>query len=325
MPRNPKLIFNGDVLFITTSVEEGFMFPPNPMIKLILLSCLARAQMQHKVTVCHFLIESTHIHLIIVVENPCDVKDFMKVFKSESAHAVNRLLGRKKKTVWCEGFDNPRFLNPRSAAQKIVYLYENPSKDNLEESIEKFPGLSSWSHFRNGEKKYEARLIPRDAYSPLPEGVLDDVYYKRERRRLSYKREKIYLEIEPDAWMKALDVEDEEVEIINEGIVSDLREKEKEYELARAAEKKGVLGARRMALTPIGAAYQPERRGRKTLCIGEKDERKLFMAFARHVFKKGRAVLAQWRDGNYRVPYPVGLYPPSMVKQGNLLGEAVLS
>ena len=60
MPRPPKLVFNNTALFITTSVEEGFMFPSNPLIEMRLRSCLARAQQLHPVEVSHLVVEATH-------------------------------------------------------------------------------------------------------------------------------------------------------------------------------------------------------------------------------------------------------------------------
>lgn len=297
------------------------MFPPNPLIKQILLSCLAKAQSQHRVTVCHFVVESTHVHMIVVVEDPDDVKEFMRVFKCESAHAVNRLLGRKKRTVWCEGYDSPPLLNPNKAVEKIIYTYSNPSKDNLERDIEAFPGLSSWEHYRSGKRAFRASLIPRDAYYPVPEGELELSYYKREARRLTYKREKASFVIEPDAWLNAMGVtEPREREQYNKEIVEGLREAEKLSEATRVEAKKGVVGAKRLALTPIGTPYTPDRKGIKTICLGTKEERREFVTFVRELIREAREVLAEWRRGNYTRPYPLGLYPPSMAKRGNLLG-----
>jgi hypothetical protein len=47
---------------------------------------------------------------------------------------INRLLGRGKRTLWCEGYDSPVVLTPVRALVAIAYLYANPAKDNLKEA-----------------------------------------------------------------------------------------------------------------------------------------------------------------------------------------------
>ena len=126
---------------------------------------------------------------------------------------------------------------------------------------------------------------------------------------------------------KSFNIEDPlEIKEINERIVSGLREKENEHELQRAKDKKSVIGAKELSRTPIGKSYTPNRTGKKMICLGSrKEDRKAFIANARELFQKGREVLAKWRDGDYSVPYPVGLYPPSMPKRGDLLPGALLA
>jgi hypothetical protein len=42
------------------------------------------------------------VHLLLVVKNPDDVGGFIRYFKTESAHMIKRVLGRAKRTIWCE-------------------------------------------------------------------------------------------------------------------------------------------------------------------------------------------------------------------------------
>jgi len=68
--RNPKVHLNGTVLFITASVEADLIFPANPLSNLIVLKCLAAAQDLYPVRLCHFVAEATHIHMVVIVDNP---------------------------------------------------------------------------------------------------------------------------------------------------------------------------------------------------------------------------------------------------------------
>ncbi|MBX7143689.1 MAG: transposase [Oligoflexia bacterium] len=103
---------HGSVLFVTFSVEQGLLLLSNPLCEALIKSCLARAQFLYPVEICHFLVEATHIHMVLVVKNPDDVCRFVGYFKTESAHTLNGLLGREKRTVWCEGYDSPVILSP---------------------------------------------------------------------------------------------------------------------------------------------------------------------------------------------------------------------
>ena len=138
MSRNLKYHLNGNVLYITSSIEQGLLFLNNPVILLLLRSCLAAALAKYKVKLCHFIVEPTHFHMIVVVENPEDVSNFIGYFKCETAHRINRILGRPKRTVWCSGYDSPTLVTPLRALIAIAYIYGNPGKDNLSASIDSY-------------------------------------------------------------------------------------------------------------------------------------------------------------------------------------------
>ena len=144
MARLRKAIFNGGVYFITTSTENGIMLPANPLVKMLLLSALKRAFDLHPLKISHLIINGTHLHFLLRCYNPEDIPAFMERFKTESSHYLNKLLGRRKRTIWCDSYDCSRILTPSRAIKKIVYLYTNPVKDQLISSITQYPGLSSW-------------------------------------------------------------------------------------------------------------------------------------------------------------------------------------
>ena len=141
MPRNPKLFLNDMPYFITCSTEEGLPFAANPLIELIIRGILAKAANMYDITICHIELMANHIHLVIVVRNPEHVARFMQYFKRESSHSINRLLGRKKRTIWCDRYDSPVVLDAERLANVITYLYTNPVKDNLVEKVEDYPCL----------------------------------------------------------------------------------------------------------------------------------------------------------------------------------------
>jgi len=60
--------------------------------------------------------------LIIRVINPDDVPRFVGYLKSEMAHMVNKLLGRRRKTIFNREYDSPKFLTPEDIKKYKKYL-----------------------------------------------------------------------------------------------------------------------------------------------------------------------------------------------------------
>lgn len=321
MPRPPKIVLNKTVLAITTSVEEGLMFPPNPLINDLVVGCLAKAQAQHPIEICDLVVEATHVHFIAVVSDPNDVKGFMERFKTESAHAVNRLLGRKKRTVWCEGYDSPVLLTPEDVVNKIAYTYENPSKDGLVDRIEKYPGVSGF-RFRGEETgAVEAPLLARNDYEELPSGELNERDYFRLARRIGNSKKRIKFNLSPNAWMGCFGITDpQEIALYNRRILAEIRVREDAHRQERLKAGKGVIGYERLVATPVGREFVPERSGRRMWCIcHDRELRRNFIGWVKGLFARARDVLERWRMGDRSVPYPPGLYPPGMPKTAELI------
>lgn len=160
MPRNRKLLIHGKIYEICFRTEEGLPFAPTPYIKAIWESILARAQSLYRVRIVAGILMSNHPHLLIRVEDPEDVPKFVAYVKKETAHALNRLLGVEQHTVWQEGYDSPLLGDAAKVVERLVYCYTNPQKANLEDTIERYPGWSTWSEFLKGGG---VKAIPRIA------------------------------------------------------------------------------------------------------------------------------------------------------------------
>jgi len=197
-----KFFVHGDVLMITSRVEDGLPFPPNDLINSLTLGILARAQELYPVQICHYIFLSNHFHLIVRVISPEDVPKFVGYLKGEMAHVVNRLLGRRRKTIFNREYDSPKFLTPEDVKKYIKYLYLNPATANLESSIDKYPGLNSWLAFKGKKRFIQARKVSRREIRPLPTSSLSITessklsdYYMNEAKGRS-----CVLQITPDVW-----------------------------------------------------------------------------------------------------------------------------
>jgi REP element-mobilizing transposase RayT len=317
MPRNPKCFIHDSVLEICFRAEEGLPLPPNSCIKFILSGILAAAQTKFPVTICHHVIMSNHVHMLIVVQDPEDVDNFVAYVKRESAHAVNRLLGRKKRTVWCEGYDSPTILDPKHVLARIEHLYINPAKANLVTNIDNYPHLSSWEAFLNGRSSETFMRVPRDAIPMIPPGKFDE---EQSRLLLAHLKENSHEEytlvIEPDAWMHCFDGSQEaDPQVLAESVIKNVRAKEQELSLER---KSPVIGEEALVRQDMRVPYKPKKRNKRSICLSSiRPLRNIFITWASERAVKAREAYQLIKRGK-RATYPSGMFRPGGYLLSNL-------
>ena len=82
------------------------------------------------------------------------------------------------------------------------------------------------------------------------------------------------------------------------------------------------MGRDRLIAQVFDTTYRPKRSGRRMWCLSEKRSVRVeFIRFFKALMQKARAVRERWKLGDVTVPYPPGLYPPSMPKLANVLGR----
>ncbi len=323
MAKRMKYHPNGSVLFCTFSIEEGLLLLSNPLCIAIIQSCLARAQKLHPIRICHIVTEATHVHLLLVVDNPDDVPGFIRSFKVESAHMLNQLLGRKKRTIWCEGYDSPIVLTPLRALAAIAYMYANPAKDNLERSIDRYPGFSTWEMFLKGDLLQLWKRLRRFQFRRLSEQQHSLQGYTNEARKLLAESTDVQtFRLEPNAWMEAFGItEAESQRRVNELLIARIRTLEQRAERLRNKVGKGVLGRSRLLQERLNTTYRPDRSGRRMWCLSEKRSvRTCFIKFFKQLMHNARSIRQRWLTGDLSAKYPPGLYPPSLPKLANVVG-----
>jgi REP element-mobilizing transposase RayT len=311
------------VLFVTFSIEQGLLLLANPLCQAIVKSCLARAQFKYPVRISAFIINANHVHLVMVVDNPDNVTSFIQYFKTESAHMLNRVLGRRKRTIWCKGFDSPVVLTYTRTLIALSYLYANPAKDNLEENIEQFPGLSSWEMFISGKHTKHWKRLKRPAFKMLAKDSHNLRGYSKEAQRILSESKKTHeFTLSPNAWMEAFNITDSvEHERINKRIIQRVRTLEQRAAKIRERLGKKVMGRDKLISQSLNLNYQSNRSGKKMHCLSDDIKLRVeFIEFLKDLYAKARDVLAQWRQGNLSARFPLGLYPPCMPKLAEPLG-----
>lgn len=322
MPSPPRLLFPDYLTFVTTRIEEGLPLVPTPYMKCILESIFARAQTLFAVDLNHYLVMTNHLHLILRVWDPEAIAKFMDYIKTESAHAINKLLGRKKRTVWTDSYDAVPMLTLEDAVAKIVYLYTNPAEAHLVAEISEYPGVSSWTMYQTGELTIEAPWIRRPTITELPKNAHQESVQKRYAANLIEQATTSHLfTLSPDSWMSLYGVNSlEEREALNQRIVTLIKEKEEELRQDRTKEGREVLGRARLQAAKINAPFTPKKWARRMWCICHDQElRKKFIALVKSLRDKAREVREKWKLGDMSMDYPFPLFTPRYPKRGSIL------
>ena len=315
-----RLLLPHTVALLTSRVQQGLPFVCTPLMEKILWSALAVAQNLHPIKIIAFVIMGNHIHLIVLVDDPEVTESFMERFKCETAHAVNRLLGRRQVSVWCEGYDSPVILTVDDLIEKIAYVYANPVRAHRSDSISTYQGVSSWDMFTSGRIRKEIKRIRRPFLQPLPKGRLS----ARQQEQLATSVEKKSEEnlefiLTPDSWTVAFP-EYMTVEKFNQKLKDRLQEIEAEMATERQAKGIALPSAVELATQSINITYLPKKFGRRMWCIcRDVSLRTAFIKFIKSLRTKARQVRLLWKSGHRSEPFPIGLFPPCQPVLANLL------
>ena len=315
MPKNRKIFVNNSVLFLTSRMEEGLPMVSTHVFNFILWGILSRAKEQYQIKVCHFVFMFNHFHMLVVVENPEHVSDFTGYVKGEISHAINKLLGRHKKTIWCEGYDSPVVLTSEDVEKYIGYIYSNPSKANLVDSIEEYPGVSSWKMFVNEQHQAKHKKISRTTVPTLDSPAISI------NRQLAivnwFKNKKIageYLEfeLEPYAWMKCFaEYQNKTQQEVKAELIERIREQEAEYRSKREEKGHRVIGATALRRQSMYKEHTPSTHAPRMICLCHDPElRKAFIANYRALCALAKKVYQSWKLGQLHHRIPPGLLAP---------------
>jgi REP element-mobilizing transposase RayT len=311
---NRKYYLHRDVIEISSRIQQGLPLVPNKLTNTIVTGCVARAQELYPVRLVSYVFESNHFHLMCTAIDPKHVPKFIKYVKSESAHAINRMLGRKKGTVWDVRYCGPVILDYDKALERLVYIYSNPVNDSLVDSVDKYPGVCSWKEFKSGNKKItiDAVKVPREQVPPVPRSGLDPIRASRMVKKLKKNiKKRIQLVIEPYAFMDSLKPE-ESIENARQIVVAGVRNNEEVQKRIHKENGTAPMGVSKLVAQSPHKEHTPKKFGKKMICLSSmKDMRIEYIRAFKEFSKRCGYVYSRWKVGDYSVPFPLGGIPPA--------------
>ena len=312
MPRNRKYLPHNTVVLLSARIEEGLPLPPNYLINHIVWGVLAEARSRYRIRICHFVFMANHFHMLVVVDDPEAVPAFMRYVKAELAHAINRLLGRFKRTIWAEGYDSPIILTLDKVIHYIKYIYLNPVKANLVAEARDYPGVSSWQMFQAGTYTRKSARIPRAEINPLARTTITIA----EQKDLVRRYELLNLEpkefiLEPWAWLECFPGLNRES--IKEEIFDGISKDEQYYRKQRREKGIEVVGKTALRRQSMLKPHIPKKRSRRMIVLcGDIDLRKAFIAHFKYLSFRARQAYQVWKKGELSVRIPPGMFAPAL-------------
>ena len=314
--RNRRFYIHNTTLFITSRTERNLPFTACKLINEGIWGILARAKHLYNISVCHFTFMSNHFHMIVVVRNPRHTSPFIGYIKQETSSMINRICGVRQNTVWTDGFDNPLILTPDKVIDRIKYLYKNPTNAHLVQSINDYPGVTSWNMFKNGINKTKHLWLKRrefyqiDNLHSLSESAQSKIIAKMTGDDLKYHT----FVLEPDAWMDCFcEFTNIDRKAFNQNLIKEILAEERKIQ-----HEHGVIGSSGLKTQPINKEHKSKKYSKKVFCMSSNIElRKKYIELFKHVAELAYNAYKLLKQGVCNIAFPPGTIMPG----GRMLQE----
>jgi hypothetical protein len=293
--------------------------PPNQTSNELKLGILGRTQRDSKVELSHFVDMNNHSHTL-AVSNHCEkLSKFYMELQKKTTDAVKALLGLKSLSLWEDRPAVAEVATLEDAIKRIVYIYCNPSKASLCDSIEEYPGINSWSAFLQCEPRVDAEVVVDARWYPvseipvLPSRSLSPKQDARIHQELASSEKALShpIIIKPFKWLEVFGiVNPDKIERIRQKIIAQVRETERASAVARLAAGKRSVPRSVLVREPYMKPHTPKKKERKIYLIcGDRELRLELLERFRQILNRCRECYRKAKEG-LRVEWPPGTFTP---------------
>lgn len=269
---------------------------------------------------------SNHLHLLFIAKDAEQAVQFYSELMKKITDYYKKLLSLPRLELWePNGAVLSEILDLESAKDRIAYLFANPSRANLVDSINDYPGFSSYESFKTDTSCTETvPWVRQPSIRPLPHPTLTE----RQDRFLTNKlcsRTKLShpLTVEPRAAFTAFGVREElDLVKIQNSIKQEIERREECYRSARVENGTKILGANALRKESIRKAHTPKRTAADRKILFHTTMKDLAMEFLARfdVFcARCRDAYEDYKRGNQNAQWPPGAFRPPMGPLANAL------
>jgi len=319
MARTPRIILNKQVYEIVVRAKEGLPLPPTKTSNALIQGVMARAQRDQKVELSNFCWMSNHAHIMAVTKEPHQITNFYGETQKKLTESVKALLGRKNLLLW-EGRASLLMLAElQDTIDRLVYIFCNPAAAGLCQTIEQYPGLSSWKAFCDCEAAVEAKIVVKTYWYPvksipkLPESkTLNEKSDKHLLQQMNSSAHKVEQElvIQPFIWLKQFGItKPDQIELIRREIIDAVKEKELQIKKHLESKKQKVFSPEALKQQPYMKSHTPKKKERKIFLICKNPMRRLellrmfkeIVILCKEAYQRAKAGFkdTKWPDGTF--------------------------
>lgn len=319
MPRQNRVYTQNHVFEIIPRAREHLPMPPTRTSNEIKLGILGRAQRDNKVDLCHFVDMNNHSHNLAVSHTGQELAKFYMEVQKKTTDAVKALVGIRRLSLWEDRPTVARVVDLEAVINRIVYIYCNPSKAALCDSIDEYPGITSWSAFLNcepsvdAEVTIDARWYPVSEVPRLPARSLSPSQDAALHRELlqSEKAQPHPIVLKPFKWLEQFGItEPLRIENIRKQIIRRVREAERTNAEARATANTRCVPSAVQMREPYMKPHTPKKKERKIFIIcSDKEQRIELIQHYKWIFSRCRECYRKLKEG-VRVDWPPGTFIP---------------
>jgi hypothetical protein len=263
----------------------------------------------------------------VIGKDASQLKAFYGEVQKRVTDYLKRLLGMDSLMLWEGDPSVLRVLDFDAAKHRIAYFYANPARAHLVDSIDKYPGFSSYHAFINSEPNPDASVseqVPWIKCPAIPNLHGYDLSERRDQRLALQLKESTKdmetFEIFPHAWVRCFGVEEKETIIeAKERTLSVLMEYEKEAREDRARKEILPLGAKRLREMRIKLnSYVPKKSSRKVFVVSTCNKlRKQYISHVHSIVQLCRECYERWKRADFNFTWPPGTFPPCLPLAAN--------
>lgn len=284
--------------------DDQMLMRPDPMcVFLLALALLHARERQPQVHIAALGMVSNHPHMVLMVRSDADgprVSKFMKAFDQFVAEKLNRLRDRHGHFFQGRPSIEPIFDEEHVLA-RMAYAHAQPVHHGLVESVEGWPGLSSFRAVCDGADGIEVRCPDREACLAL-------LGRRARKRGLS---DTITIPIAtPLFWQELSPEAQREARAAHEATVLG---REREKALEREAEPLSCPlpeGEHYTTIEPRSRPSKPPTRKPRPWGHGSAEARQQYREAYAQMLASYREASERFRSSGILCPFPAGTFPP---------------
>lgn len=328
MSRTRRYYESGSLYEVTIRTREGLPFACKESIELLIKSALARTQRDFKVRVVQFVWMGNHAHILVICYDATKFSRFYGELQKKITDYVKRLLGKDHLWLWEGRPGVHKVADLEAAIERIAYFYANPAKANLVDSIEQYPGYSTFSIFQGTNNTLFNRTTEKipwircPAVQKLPDLNLSPKLDKHLKAKFVRSAKQSHrLTVFPNLWMLCFGLRTrEEICAINQKILMQLRVLEQAARDTREQRSIKTIGANKLVEQSIMSPHTPKKYGRKIFVMARSKEIRIaYIQHVKRICEKCKECYQRWKNLDFSFTWPPGTFPPSLPMAANAL------